>query len=131
MVKLETATSKIMVPPPNLTSSLHKPISRQPVNKDSIEALTPEKDRMVSGTFVNVEYPGQPGKVSCKLYKGMEYFSKTFIDNERASIPLSVARFINERCFSTKHTNLTDEKGNPLKGEDKQARYKFIVDYAG
>lgn len=119
--------AKALAQPQILT--LHKPISRQVKNPDSIEAMTRETDKMVTGTFVNIETPGQPGKVSCKLYRGQEYFSKTFEDDERCTIPLSVARFINERVNHSQHTHLLDEKGNPIKSDKKIPRYKFMVEY--
>lgn len=103
--------------------------SRAPVNILSIEAITPETDYKVKGTFVNVETPGQPAKVSCRLYKGMQVFEKLFLDGERCVIPHSVARFINERIHTNKHKYSTDADGNPQKISDlPQPRYKFIVE---
>lgn len=108
---------------------IHARISKTPVNKDSIEAITPETDKKVTGVFVNVEYPGQAAKVSARLYKGMQYFCKVFEDGEKATIPLSVARFINERIFYEEHTNILDSLGNPIKGTKKKARYKFMAEF--
>ena len=107
---------------------IHKRINKTPVNIDSIEAMTNETDKNVIGTFVNVECSGQPAKICGLYYKNMPYFSKTFDDNERCTIPLSVARFINERCFYEEHGYLLDEKGNPIKNSKKKPRYKFIIE---
>lgn len=120
---------KMITPKEERTDPLiHKRINREAVNKDSIEAMTPEKDRKVTGTFVNIECPGQPAKICGKYYKGMPYFSETLVDQETYKIPLSVARFINERCFYEQHSYLTDDKGQPLKSGKKQPRYKFMVE---
>ena len=108
---------------------IHKRINKKPVNLDSIEAITAETDRMVTGTFVNVECPGQPAKISAKLYKGQEYFSRVFKDGERATIPLSIARSINERCIYQKHGYIQDEKGNPIKTVESFPRYKFTAEF--
>lgn len=97
-----------------------------PVNNDSIEGMTPEKDHPVKGSFTNIECPGQPAKISCRYYKGMQPFSKTFEDGEKATIPLSVARHINERCYYEEHSYLLDDEGNPLKTGKTKPRYKFI-----
>ena len=105
-----------------------KRINRTPVNTESIEAMTPETDRPVRGTFINIECPGQPGTVCCKLYKGMQYFSETMLDGGSYTIPYSVARFINERCMAYKHSYLTDDKGNPIKENKATPRYKFIIE---
>jgi len=104
--------------------------SKIPVNTDSIEAMTRETDKPVMGIFVNIECPGQPAKVCGRYYKHMEYFDKTFHDGEKCTIPLSVARFINERCQYEKHSHLTDDRGNPLKSEIKLPRYKFMIEAA-
>ncbi len=107
---------------------LNKPINRTPVNKDSIEAMTPEKEKTVQGTFINIECPGQPAKVCGKYYPGMQYFTKTFNDNERCSIPLSVARFINERIYHERQSHILDENGAPVKQPQPLFRYKFMIE---
>lgn len=107
---------------------IHTKISRTAVNVDSLEAMTPETEKKVTGTFVNIECPGQPGKVCGKFYRGQEYFARVFEDNERCTIPLSISRFINERVYTEQHSYLLDEKGNPIKSGKKQARYKFMVE---
>lgn len=119
--------NKQVITPRNIYS-IHAKQNTKAVNIDSIEAMTPEKDRPVVGTFLNVEYPGQPGKVCGKYYKGMQYFEKTMEDNQKYSIPLSVARWINERLYFEQHTHLLDENGQPMKGGKKLPRYKFIIE---
>jgi len=123
--------AKMIVPQETKQEPLvHRRINKTPVNKDSIEAMTRETDKNVKGTFVNIETPGQPAKISGKYYKGMEYFSQVMEDSQTYTIPLSVARFINERCFSEQHSYLLDEKGNPIKSGKKQPRYKFMIEMA-
>ena len=122
------ATQNI-VKPVERVSLINPKINMKPVNKDSIEAMTIETDKKVSGTFVNIECPGQPAKISGKYYRGMEYFCKTFHDNEKCTIPLSVARFINERCCHDQHGYLLDEKGQSIKSSKPVPRYKFMADF--
>ena len=107
---------------------VHMKINKTPVNTESIEAMTLDSDKKVTGTFVNIECPGQPGKVCGKYYKHMPYFSKTFEDGERTTIPHSVARWINERSGYDQHSYLQDERGNPIKTGKKQPRYKFMIE---
>jgi hypothetical protein len=107
---------------------IHKKSNKTPVNTDSIEAMTPETDKKVTGTFINVECPGQPAKVSGKFYKNMEYFSEVFLDGSRYTVPWSIARFINERCQHSKHDYITDQNGNPIKGNKFFPRYKFMIE---
>lgn len=121
--------AKLIVPTETKKDPLiHKRINKTPVNKESIEAMTPETDKKVTGTFVNVEAPGQAAPVNALLYKGMEYFTKVMNDNEEYTIPLSVARFINERCCHYRHSYLLDGRGNPIKEEKPTPRYKFIIE---
>jgi hypothetical protein len=109
--------------------TIHPPINMSAVNKDSIEAITKETDRMVTGTFVNVECPGQTAMINCKYYKGQQVFKQLMFDNEKYTVPLSVARHINERCFYQQHKNVLDANGLNIKGDGpKIARYKFVVD---
>ena len=120
--------AKMITPTIEKSPLIHHRINKTPVNTDSIEAMSRETDKPVRGTFVNIEYPGQPGKICGRYYKGMEYFSKTFEDGESCTIPWSVARYINERCFHEQHSYLQDERGNPIKSGKKQARYKFMIE---
>ena len=120
--------AKMIAPQTQTRSIISAPISKTPVNVDSIEAMTPETDKRVHGEFVNIEAPGQPAKVCGKYYKKMNYFEKVFRDGEKCTIPLSVARWINERCYYNKHTYLMDAEGNPLKEDRATPRYKFIIE---
>lgn len=107
---------------------INKPINKTPVNKDSIEGLTSEKDKTVTGTFINIECPGQPAKICGRYYRGMEYFVKVFNDNEKCSIPLSVARYINERIFHERQSHILDDQGAPVKHPQPVFRYKFMIE---
>lgn len=120
--------AKLIVPAEKKSLNLTAPLSREAVNKDSIEGMTKETDKKVKGTFVNIECPGQTFSVTTKLYKGMNLFKKVFRDQERCEIPLSVARYINERLFYTKHKHQQDEKGESVKGEDRIFRCKFMIE---
>lgn len=106
----------------------NRSLSKKPVNVDSIEALTPETDKMVTGTFVNIECAGQTGAICCKYYKKMPYFKEVMNDGGKYTIPLSVARHINERCHFETHKYIIDAQGQPIKSNEKRARYKFIVE---
>lgn len=123
------STQKMIVPQEIKNNPLiHKNINKTLVHKDSIEAMTPVTDKKVYGTFINVESPGQPAKISGKYYKGMQYFSETLEDNKQYTVPLSVARFINERCSVEQHSYLQDEKGSPIKTGKFLPRYKFMIE---
>ena len=128
MARAATTVRKEIINPAPPIMSLHKPINRTPKNVDSIEAMDPSTDKMVFGQFINIEAPGQTAKVCGKFYKGMQYFSKLFHDNERCAIPLSIARHINERCNHETHKYILDEQGNSIKNQVPVSRYKFTVE---
>lgn len=120
--------SKGMIVPKVNKYTVAGPVNMTPVNKESIEAMTPQTDKKVTGTFVNIECQGQPAKISGLYYKGMPYFSQVFEDGKKYTIPLSVARFINERISYEQHSYLQDAEGNPLKTGKHVSRYKFMVE---
>ncbi len=100
--------------------------STEPVNTESIEAMTKETDRMVKGIFKNLECPNQPAFVGCRMYKGQPIFQKWFQDGEEAEIPLSVARHINENTSYNVNGYLLDSDGNYIKGSGREVqRYAF------
>jgi len=109
------------------TPLIHKRINKKAVNVDSIEAMTKETDKMVTGEFLHVEYPGQSKRIACRYYKGQEYFNKEMMDGETYTIPLSVARHINERCFREVHGSLLDQNGMPTKSAKRTMLCKFII----
>lgn len=121
-------TQKMIVPVEKPRHSLGRR-NKTPVNIDSIEAMTFEKDRMVKGTFINIEAPGQSAFICCSYYKNMPLFSQHLMHEEKYTIPLSVVRHINERCVYIKHDHILDENGNPVKKSKPLPRYKFIPDY--
>lgn len=96
-------------------------------NKDSIEAFTPETDRMVTGIFRNIEAPGQPAKITMRLYKNQPIFNQVMEDGIMYTIPLSIARAIREYCQHVKHEHLLDETGKPMKVNKPFPRYDFVA----
>jgi isocitrate dehydrogenase len=117
-----------MIKPQESRASVHKAINRSVVNKESIEAITKETDKKVEGTFINIEYPGQPAKITAKLYKGQELFKEVMEDGMKYTIPLSVARHINERCVAQEHAYVLDASGAPIKNPKPKPRYKFTIE---
>lgn len=100
--------------------------SRKPVNVDSIEAMTPDTDKLVMGTFVHVQYPGQSKYIYAQYYKGQAPFEMQMEDGEVYTIPLSVARHINERIFEHEHSTLLDVNGNQIKSAKKKHHTRFL-----
>lgn len=108
---------------------IHTKKNLTPVNTDSIEAMTPETDYMVTGTFVNIEAPGVAHPFNGIYYAGMKYFSEVLQENVTYTIPYSVARWINERFCHEKAKYLKNDKGEDVKdNNNKIFRGKFIIE---
>ncbi len=103
------------------------PIHREPVNKDSVYAMTAETDKQVTGIFKNIESPGQPGHICMRLYKGQQPFKQVMNDGHTYTIPLSVARELNKSCKYLRDRHMLDADGSTIKGPDMPIdRYQFI-----
>lgn len=107
-----------------------KTMGKKAVNVNSIEAITKETDKTVTGTFIHVQYPGQSKYIHCRYYEGQIPFSKNLMDGEVYTVPLSVARHINERVFEIEHSNLLDSQGNAMKSEKKKHHTRFLYNGA-
>jgi hypothetical protein len=102
-------------------------IGKTAKNLESVEAMTPETDRMVTGIFRNIECPGQPARVCMRLYKGMAIFNQVLEDGILYTIPLSVAKGIKQYCAHIKHDHLLGDNGKHLKINNPFNRYEFVA----
>jgi hypothetical protein len=122
-----TTLQKVKDPKSSATAHLFvRAINKTAVNKDSIEAITPETDRMVAGIFRNIENPGHPARICMRLYKHQQPFDQVMEDGLLYTIPFSVARAIREYCQHEKHEHLLDDRGQSVKGKKMFQRYDFI-----
>lgn len=101
--------------------------NKTPVNLDSLEAFTQENDKMVTGVFKNLESPGQTARVCCRLYKGQR-FNQVFLHDKEYVIPLSVAKFINQRIrYPIDKHAIDDKTGESRKDVGTMVqRYQFL-----
>lgn len=71
-------------------------------------------NQMVRGRFNYKENPGGRFKLANKAGKGTKLFRDTLIDGHEYTIPLFVARYINEKCRYPRLTSAVDEKGREI-----------------
>ncbi len=79
--------------------------------------LTYMRDRdkqLVKGIFKFYEVPGGTMSFVYKKYKGDEIQKYTMVDGQVYSIPLGVAKHLNNDCWHPVHSYATDENGKPL-----------------
>lgn len=73
-----------------------------------------EKDsRLVRGIFKNFETPGGEVRFVYRKYKGEEIKKYVLRDGETYSIPLGVAKHLNNNCNYPVHAYTTNEAGIP------------------
>ena len=94
---------------------------------DLVEAARKEDERLVKGTFKNLEVEGGDVTFSYRGYKGEPIRVYSFIDGESYTIPLGVAKHINRNCKYSRSAHLVDKNGMPMTGAGKpKQRYEFI-----
>jgi hypothetical protein len=85
--------------------------------------IKPEEDRMVTGIVKNLQYPGQPIEF-CFRSHGKKIHTYKFKDNEMCTMPMSVAKHINNVKYQ-KHSFLLDQHGNHVKDPSPVNRFSF------
>ena len=97
-------------------STLTMPTTRRNMRKISDEEMRQarEKDhKMVKGIFRCYEPRGGSVTFSFKKYKGDEVLKYTLVDGDIYTIPLMVAKHLNQDCFYPVHSHVLDANGNP------------------
>jgi hypothetical protein len=70
--------------------------------------------QMVRGRFNYIENKGGKFKCSQKFGKGFRLFRETFIDGHEYTIPLGVAKYINNKCRYPRLQPAIDDKGREI-----------------
>lgn len=98
------------------------------------DKLTPElarerdKDRqMVKGIFRNLEQQGMKLSFPYLKYPGDEVTMYNLECGQEATIPLGVAKHLNQNCWYPQHENLVDEDGKRVTSiRSKTHRFSFV-----
>lgn len=94
---------------------------------DMIEAAKKEDAKLVKGLFKNLISEGGDASFAYRAYKGDPIRVYTLVDGETYTIPLGVAKHINNQCQYQKSKYLLDKEGEPMVGLGKPTqRYQFI-----
>lgn len=85
-----------------------------------------EDSKMVTGIFENEEVPGGDVTFTYRKYKEDPYKTYTFVDGHEYTIPLGVAKHINNQTQEKRHKYLVDKNGRKVVGlGPSRRRYKF------
>jgi hypothetical protein len=97
------------------------PVTRDEVIKDL--KIQRDKDRqMVKGVFKYYEVPGGIVEFSFKKYKEDPIERFSMIDGQVYTIPLGVAKHLNNNTWYPVHTYTKDEAGNPAQAIGQKIR---------
>ena len=77
------------------------------------DALAEEESKMVRGKFIYHECPGGTMEFSFRKFKGEPLANYSLKDGETYTLPLSVARHLNNNCWFPTYTFKNDEAGRP------------------
>lgn len=99
-------------------TSLDKRTKRTPEDKkkakELIEKMRDEDSRMVTGIFRNMEVPGGDFELSYKMYPGDTIKTYHFEDGKEATIPIGLAKYINNNLKVPIRDYLRNAKGERM-----------------
>lgn len=91
------------------------------------EKARDEDSKMVTGIFKNIEVPNGDLEFSYRAYKEDPYRTYYFKDGGKYTIPLGVAKHINNMTIVKQHEYLVDKDGKKIAGLGKgRQRYQFL-----
>ena len=83
------------------------------VDKKSLAYQSGKDKEMVKGMFKFYEVPGGSMAFMYRKYKGEKPERYSMVDEDTYTIPLGVAKHLNNDCWYPVHTYATDENGKP------------------
>ena len=94
-------------------------ISRNPkrntrkITSEEMKKMREKDHKPVEGIFRCYEPRGGGMTFSFKKYKGDEVLKYEMVDGDIYTIPLMVAKHLNQNCYYPKHTHVLDANGKP------------------
>ena len=91
------------------------------------EKARDEDNQMVVGIFKNIEVPGGDLQFTYRKYKEDPYRSYHFEDGKEYTVPMGVAKHINNMTKVKQHAHLVDKDGKKMVGAGSyRQRYQFL-----
>lgn len=95
---------------------------RRKISPEEYKKMRDKDHKMVRGKFRCMEPPGGSVTFSYRKYKGDQIQSYTMVDGESYTIPLMVAKHLNQDCAYPKHSHVLDADGKPSQQVGKWVR---------
>ena len=89
-----------------------KKITRK-ITKNEINSMKEKDHQPVKGIFRSFEPRGGSMTFAFKKYAGDDVLHYTMTDGDTYTIPLMVAKHLNQNCWYPKHTHVLDSNGKP------------------
>lgn len=90
------------------------------------EAMRKKDNRMVQGVFRCFETQGGSVTFFCKKHAGDDVKKYKMVDGETYTVPLMVAKHLNNNCCYDQHAYMLDANGKTIIGPGKKIhRYTF------
>ncbi len=90
---------------------INKPRNAHKISKDEMRSMKEKDHKMVKGIYRCFEPRGGSMTFSFKKYAGDDVLKYTMTDGEVLTIPLMVAKHLNQNCWYPKHTHVLDANG--------------------
>lgn len=83
------------------------------ISKEEMERMIKKDHKTVKGIFRCYEPRGGSITFNFKKYKGDETLKYTMVDGDVYTVPVMVAKHLNQNCFYPVHTQVLDANGHP------------------
>ena len=111
------------------TSTSRRKRSKEELKKaeELREKMRDEDSKPVTGIFKNIEVPGGDLEFTYRKYKEDPYRSYRFEDGKEYTVPLGVAKHINQMTKVKRHSYLVNQEGKKISGVGSyRQRYQFL-----
>lgn len=95
------------------TTTLKKSKNYRKITPDEMKKMREKDHKMVKGIFRCYEPAGGSFTFNFLKYKGDEVLKYTMVDGEIYTVPIMVAKHLNQNCWWPRHTHVLDANGNP------------------
>lgn len=83
------------------------------ISDEEMRKMRERDNKTVKGIFRCYEPRGGSMTFSFKKYKGDDVLKYTMVDGDIYTIPLMVAKHLNQNCHYPRHSHVLDANGNP------------------
>jgi hypothetical protein len=95
-------------------------VAKRKYSPEELKKIQQHDHKKVRGIFRCFEPAGGSFTFSFKKHKGDPVEQYTLVDGESYTLPLMVAKHLNQNCWYPQHSHVLDANGNPTKEVGKK-----------